>query len=65
LSIINKYDAFLDALTTPDFKHIGEAIKMAILFFVTKKYKNTKEIAKYTYDQSNNLKKKYNNIKVL
>jgi len=62
LSIINKYDAFLDALTTPDFKHIGEAIKRAILFFVTKKYKNTKEIAKYTYDQSNNLKKKYNNI---
>jgi len=33
-----------------------------LLFFVTKKYKNTKEIAKYTYDQSNNLKKKYNNI---
>jgi len=62
LSIINKYDAFLDALTTPDFKHIGEAIKRAILFFVTKKYKNTKEIAKYTYDQSNNLKKKYNDI---
>lgn len=62
LAIVNKYNAFLDALTTLDFKHIGEAIKRAIHFFVTRKYKNTKEIAKYTYSQSAQLKKKYNNV---
>jgi len=41
LSIVNKYDAFLEALTTPDFEHIREAIKKAIHFFITKKYNNT------------------------
>ena len=41
LSIVNKYDAFLDALTTADFEHIREAARTAIQFFVSDKYKNT------------------------
>ena len=35
LSIANKYDAFLDALTTADFEHIREAARKAIQFFVS------------------------------
>lgn len=62
LSIVNKYDAFLDALTTPDFEHVREAIRKAVHFFVTDKYKTTEDVARFTYQQSDMLKKKYLNI---
>lgn len=62
LSIVNKYDAFLDALTTPDFEHIREASRTAIHFFVSDKYKNTEQVAIYTYNQSPKLKIRYNRL---
>src|SRR4030067_2517065 len=63
LSVVNKYDAFLDALTTPDFEHVREAIRKAIHFFVTDKYKNTEQIAIYTYNQSEKLQNRYKDVK--
>lgn len=62
LSIVNKYDAFLDALTTAGFEHIREAARMAIQFFVSDKYKNTEQVAVYTYKQSPKLKIRYNRL---
>ena len=62
LSTVNKYDAFLEALTTPKFGHVREAIKKALQFFLTDKYENTEEVAKYTYSQSTKLKEKYPQI---
>jgi len=32
LSIVNKYDAFLDALTTADFEHVRQAIRKLMWF---------------------------------
>ncbi|MDO9567569.1 MAG: DEAD/DEAH box helicase family protein [Candidatus Desulfaltia sp.] len=62
LSVVNKYDAFLDALTTADFGHIREATRMAIQFFVSDKYKNTEQVAVHTYNQSPKLKIRYNRL---
>jgi type III restriction enzyme len=62
LSIVNKYDAFLDALTTTDFEHIRKAARRAIHFFVSDKYKNTEQVAIYTYNQSPKLKIRYNRL---
>lgn len=63
LSIVNKYDAFLDALTTPDFEHVREAIRKSVHFFVTDKYKNTEQIAIHTYNLSEKLQNRYKNVK--
>ena len=62
LSIVNKYDAFLDALTTPDFEHLREAARRAIHFFISDKYENTEQVAIYTYNQSLKLKTRYNKL---
>ena len=62
LSIVNKYDAFLDALTTADFEHIREATRKAVHFFVSDKYDNTEQVAIYTYNQSPKLKTRYNKL---
>ena len=62
LSIVNKYDAFLDALTTPDFEHLREAARKAIHFFISDKYENTEQVAIYTYNQSLKLKTRYNKL---
>ncbi len=63
LSIVNKYDAFLDALTTPDFEHVREAIRKSVHFFVTDKYKNTEQIAIHTYNLSEKLQNRYKDVK--
>lgn len=63
LSIVNKYDAFLDALTTADFEHVREAVRTAIHFFVTDKYKNTEQAAIHTYNLSEKLQNKYKTAK--
>ncbi len=62
LNVANKYDAFLDALTTPDFEHIREATRKAVRFFVSDKYHNTEQVAIYTYNQSPKLKTRYNKL---
>ena len=33
LSVVNKYDAFLEALTTADFGHVREAVHKSCSFF--------------------------------
>ncbi len=62
LSIVNKYDAFLDALTTVDFGHVREAVRKSIHFFVTDKIINTEQAAVYTYNKSEKLQNKYHNL---
>jgi len=61
ISIVNKYDAFLNALTTSDFEHVREAIRKSIHFFVTDKYSNTKQVAEYTFKNSQKLQSLYSN----
>lgn len=63
LSVVNKYDAFLDALTTSDFEHVREAIRKAVHFFITDKYTNTEKSAIYTYNQNEKLQSKYKSVK--
>lgn len=62
LSIVNKYDAFLEALTTADFEHVREAIKKAIHFFVTDKFVNTEQAAVYTFNKSEKLQSRYSDL---
>ncbi len=59
LSVVNKYDAFLDAFTTSKFGHVREAIKKAVHFFISDKYKNTEQVAIHTYNGSEKLKSRY------
>lgn len=59
LSIVHKYDAFLDAFTTAKFGHVREAIKKTIHFFISDKYKNTEQVAIHTYNGSEKLKNRY------
>lgn len=60
LSIVNKYDSFLTALTTPKYEHVRNAIKEAIRFLISDKYNNTEEVAINTYNKNYKLKTKYN-----
>lgn len=59
LSIVHKYDAFLDALTTDDFGHIREATRQAIRFFVTPVVTTTEQAAIQNYEGSSRLKTHY------
>ncbi len=63
LSVVNKYDAFLDAFTTTKFGHVREAIKEGIRFFITDKYKNTEQVAIYTYNKSEKLQNRHPSLK--
>lgn len=62
LAIVHKYDAFLDALTTPNFEHLREATRRAIHFFVSEKYQNTEQIARHTYQCSHKLQIRYTTV---
>jgi len=62
LSVINKYDAFLDALTTAEFGHVREAIRKSIHFFVTENYGTTEQAAIHTFNQSEKLKNRYRDL---
>jgi len=62
LSVINKYDAFLEALTTADFEHVREAIRKSIHFFVSDKYANTEQVAVHTFKVSEKLQNRYGNL---
>ena len=59
LSIVHKYDAFLDALTTDDFGHIREATREAIRFFVTSVVTTTEQAGIQNYERSKRLKTHY------
>ena len=62
LAVVNKYNAFLDALTTADFEQVREAIRKTIHFFITEKYANTEQVAIWTFNNSDKLRKKYRNL---
>jgi type III restriction enzyme len=62
LSVVNKYDAFLDALTTVDFGHIREAVRKSIHFFVTDSFSTTEQAAVYTFNKSEKLKNRYRDL---
>lgn len=63
LSVVHKYDAFLDAFTTAKFGHVREAVKEAIHFFVSDKHKNTEQVAIYTHNKSEKLQNRYPSLK--
>lgn len=62
LSIVHKYDAFLDALTSTNFEHLREAARRAIHFFVSDKYQNTEQVARYTYQRTHKLQTRYTTV---
>ena len=62
LSVVNKYDAFLDALTTADFCHVREAVRKAIHFFVAESFSTTEQAAVYTFNKSEKLKNRYRDL---
>jgi len=62
LSVVNKYDAFLEALTTADFEHVREAIRKSIHFFITDKYTNTEQAGSHTFNTSEKLKNRYRDL---
>ncbi len=59
LSVVHKYDAFLDAITTDDFGHIREATREAVRFFVTLTINTTEHAAIKNYEKSTRLKTHY------
>lgn len=61
-SIVGKYEAFLNAITTEDFDHVREAIRESIKYFVSEKYSSTKELAKEKWGNSSKLHLKYNSF---
>ncbi len=62
LGIVNKYDAFLDAFTTPEFEHVRESICKAVHFFVSDKYPDTKSLAKENYQTNLKLQTRYKDV---
>jgi len=62
MNIVHKYDAFLDALTTPEFSQLREATREAIRYFVSNKYSNTEEVAENTFNQSQKLQAHYGEL---
>ncbi len=63
MAVVNKYDAFLEAITTPDFEHVREAIRHAVHFFVSKKYKTTTDLATENYRDNSKLQSRYESQK--
>jgi type III restriction enzyme len=62
LSVVNKYDAFLEALTTADFGHVREAVRKAIHFFVTDSFYTTEQALVHTFNKSEKLKNRYRDL---
>ncbi len=62
LQIVNKYDAFLDAITTPEFEHVRESVRRAIHFFVSDKYTDTKTLAEENYQTNPKLQTRYKDV---
>ncbi|WP_100628020.1 DEAD/DEAH box helicase [Algoriphagus formosus] len=59
-AIVGKYEAYLDAITTENFEHVREAIRRALRFLVTDKYRNTQELAEENWHNNSKLQLKYN-----
>jgi len=58
-NITNKYEAYLNALTTAEFVHVRDAIKQAVAFFVSKKHPDTRDLADFSYDTNRVMQRKY------
>ncbi len=61
-AIIGKYEAYLDAITTEDFEHVREAIRISLKFLVTDRFKNTGDLAKENWKNNHKLQLKYNDL---
>lgn len=57
---VGKYEAYLDAITTPSFEHVREAIRQAFRFIISAKYKDTESLAKENWEHNQKLQLKYN-----
>jgi type III restriction enzyme len=62
LSVVNKYDTFLDALTTFDFGHVRDAVRKAVHFFLTDLFPTTEQAAIYTFNKSEKLRNRYRDL---
>lgn len=59
-SIVGKYEAYLDAITTEKFEHVREAIRRVLRFLITDLFKNTGELAKENWKNNSKIQLKYN-----
>lgn len=57
---VGKYEAYLDAITTDNFGHVREAIRVAFKFLISSKYPNTKSLAEENYHESLKMELRYN-----
>jgi len=57
--IVNKYEAYLNALTTANFGHVREAIRQSVAFFVSERFPTTRELADFSYEANNVMQRKY------
>ncbi len=59
-NIVGKYEAYLDAITTPEFEHVREAIRHALRFLVSDQYPDTGKLAVENWNNNTKLQLKYN-----
>ncbi|WP_411726878.1 hypothetical protein [Methyloglobulus sp.] len=60
-NIVNKYDAFLDALSGTHYAFQTEAIKTVLKFLLSSQYKNTGDLATNNFDRNTKLQSYYGN----
>ena len=60
-NIVNKYDAFLEALSGKHYAFQTEAIKTALKFLISSRYKNTGDLATDNFDRNVKLQSFYDN----
>ena len=58
-NVVDKYEAYLHALTTADFGHVRDAIRKAVGFFVSDRHPTTRDLADFTYGVSRPLQRRY------
>jgi type III restriction enzyme len=60
-NIVNKYDAFLEALSGEHYAFQTEAIKTVLKFLLSSRYKNTGDLATENFDRNTKLQSFYDN----
>ncbi len=61
-SIVRKYDAFLDAITTEKFAHVREAIRESVRFLVSTRYSIIDVLAHEHYESNEKIRAKYSDV---
>jgi type III restriction enzyme len=62
LDILNKYDTYLEALYDDDYSFHRTAVKEAIAFLLSDKYKNQKELARDNYSKNPKLREVHESL---